>query len=118
TGLLETGFYARAVDGLLAGLPASQMPISACVNSAPVSLCFLPKGHLLMTATTLQPAPGETSAAAVSGLVELADGHAFVRAAGYRRGPADVYISAAQIRQYGLRTGDWVLGTAGPEGRG
>jgi transcription termination factor Rho len=29
-----------------------------------------------------------------------------------------VYISAAQIRQYGLRTGDWVLGSAGPEGRG
>ena len=65
-----------------------------------------------MTATTLQPAPQETSAAAVSGLVELADGHAFVRASGYRRGPADVYVSAAQIRQYGLRTGDWVLGGA------
>jgi transcription termination factor Rho len=71
-----------------------------------------------MTATTLQQAPGETSAAAVSGLVELADGHAFVRASGYRRGPADVYVSAAQIRQYGLRPGDWVLGSAGPEGRG
>ena len=71
-----------------------------------------------MTATILQSTPSETSAAAVSGLVELADGHAFVRALGYRRGPADVYVSAAQIRQYGLRTGDWVLGTAGPAGRG
>ncbi|HET9971207.1 MAG TPA: transcription termination factor Rho, partial [Streptosporangiaceae bacterium] len=71
-----------------------------------------------MTAAMLQSGPGETSAAAVSGLVELADGHAFVRAFGYRRGPADVYVSAAQIRQYGLRTGDWVEGAARPEGRG
>ena len=67
-----------------------------------------------MTTTMLQSAPQETSAAAVSGLVELADGHAFVRAAGYRRGPAYVYVSAAQIRQYGLRTGDWVEGAARP----
>src|SRR5690348_1052930 len=71
-----------------------------------------------MTAATLQSVPPESSAAAVSGLVELADGHAFVRGLGYRRGPADVYVSAAQIRQYGLRTGDWVRGSAGPEGRG
>jgi transcription termination factor Rho len=68
-----------------------------------------------MTATILKPAPQETADVAISGLVELADGHAFVRASGYRRGPSDVYVSAAQIRQYGLRTGDWVLGTARPE---
>jgi len=42
-----------------------------------------------MTATTLQSKPKETPAVAVSGLVELADGHAFVRASGYRRGLAD-----------------------------
>ncbi|HEX5304161.1 MAG TPA: hypothetical protein VFW50_44930, partial [Streptosporangiaceae bacterium] len=71
-----------------------------------------------MTATMLQSKPQETPAAAVSGLVELADGHAFVRASGYRRGPDDVYVSAAQIRQYGLRTGDWIEGAARPEGRG
>jgi transcription termination factor Rho len=68
-----------------------------------------------MTATILKPAPQETADVAISGLVELADGHAFVRASGYRRGPGDVYVSAGQIRQYGLRTGDWVLGTARPE---
>jgi len=52
------------------------------------------------------------AAIAVSGLVDLADGHAFVRTAGYRRGPDDIYISAAQIRQYGLRKGDLIEGTA------
>jgi transcription termination factor Rho len=62
----------------------------------------------------LKQAPQETSDVAISGLVELADGHAFVRASGYRRGPGDVYVSAGQIRQYGLRTGDWVEGAARP----
>ena len=51
----------------------------------------------------------------VSGIVDIGDGHAFVRTSGYRRGPADVYVSAGQIRQYGLRTGDWVEGAARPE---
>ena len=52
----------------------------------------------------------------VSGIVDIADGHAFVRTSGYRRGPADVYVSAGQIRQYGLRKGDHIEGTARPNG--
>ena len=48
----------------------------------------------------------------VSGIVDPGDGHAFVRTSGYRRGPADVYVSAGQIRQYGLRKGDQIEGTA------
>jgi transcription termination factor Rho len=48
----------------------------------------------------------------VSGIVEVADGHAFVRTSGYRPSPADVYVSAGQIRQYGLRKGDLIEGTA------
>ncbi len=58
------------------------------------------------------------AAIAVSGLVDLADGHAFVRTAGYRRGPDDIYVSAAQIRQYGLRKGDLIEGTARPQPTG
>jgi transcription termination factor Rho len=68
-----------------------------------------------MTAILQESAPPDASAVAVSGLVELADGHAFVRTAGYRRSAGDVYVSAGQIRQYGLRTGDWVEGAARPE---
>ena len=48
----------------------------------------------------------------VSGIVDVADGHALVRASGYRPGPADVYVSAGQIRQYGLRKGDLIEGFA------
>ena len=46
----------------------------------------------------------------VSGLVEIGDGHGFVRVAGYHRSPADAYVSASQIKQYGLRTGDLIDG--------
>ncbi len=73
-----------------------------------------------MTATMLQSAaPPEVkpapAAIAVSGIVEMADGHAFVRTSGYRRDPADVYVSAGQIRQYGLRKGDLIVGAARSE---
>jgi len=54
----------------------------------------------------------------VSGLVDLADGHGFVRTSGYQRRPADVYVSAAQVRQYGLRKGDKIEGTARPGATG
>ena len=57
-----------------------------------------------MTATTQEkPVPAQVEPAPasvpVSGIVDLADGHAFVRTSGYRRGPGDVYVSAGQIRQ-------------------
>jgi transcription termination factor Rho len=49
---------------------------------------------------------------AVSGLADLSDGRGHLRTAGYRRGHADLQLTAAQVRQYGLRPGDQVLGTA------
>ena len=76
-----------------------------------------------MTATIQETAaPSQVkqapAAIAVSGIVDIADGHAFVRTSGYRRGPADVYVSAGQIRQYGLRQGDHIEGAARPNGTG
>jgi transcription termination factor Rho len=76
-----------------------------------------------MTATiqekTIPPQAEPAAATApVSGIAEMADGHALVRTSGYRRGPDDVYVSAGQIRQYGLRKGDLIEGTARPEARG
>jgi len=73
-----------------------------------------------MTAATQEsPARAQVkqaqAAIPVAGLVDLADGHAFVRTSGYRRGPDDIYVSAAQIRQYGLRKGDLIEGTARPQ---
>jgi transcription termination factor Rho len=75
-----------------------------------------------MTATLQEPAQLNEAQAgiAVSGIIEIGEGHAFVRTSGYRRSPADVYVSAGQIRQYGLRNGDMVEGAAraGAAGRG
>jgi transcription termination factor Rho len=47
-----------------------------------------------------------------SGIVDARGSQAFIRVAGYRRNPADAYISPARLREYGLRTGDHVAGTA------
>jgi transcription termination factor Rho len=53
------------------------------------------------------------TATAISGVVDLADGRGFLRTAGYRRSAGDIPVSAAQVRQYGLRAGDHIEGTAG-----
>jgi transcription termination factor Rho len=50
----------------------------------------------------------------VSGIVDTGDGHGFVRTSGYRPSPSDIYVSAGQIRQYGLRKGDLIEGAARP----
>jgi transcription termination factor Rho len=85
-----------------------------------------PKGNLFMTAikneTAAQPRAIEPAASVpVSGLVDLdpkTDGHALVRVNGYRPSPADVYVSVGQIKQYGLRKGDRIDGTARPSASG
>ena len=61
------------------------------------------------TTRTTQPA----TAAAISGVVDLGDSRGFLRTAGYRRSTADIPISPTQVRQYGLRSGDRLEGTAG-----
>ncbi|HEX3513375.1 MAG TPA: transcription termination factor Rho [Trebonia sp.] len=55
----------------------------------------------------------QTTAAAISGVVDLGDGRGFLRTAGYRRSAGDIPISPAQVRQYELRSGDHIEGAAG-----
>jgi transcription termination factor Rho len=55
----------------------------------------------------------QTTATAISGVIDLGDGRGFLRTAGYRRSADDIPISPAQVRQYGLRAGDDIEGTAG-----
>jgi transcription termination factor Rho len=61
-------------------------------------------------AAPVQESPPEPA----SGLLDITDGRAFLRRAGYQRGPDDVQVSQAQVQQYGLRHGDAVEGTARP----
>jgi transcription termination factor Rho len=67
-----------------------------------------------MQQTQIPPQVPPDDVIPVSGIAEVGDGHAFVRTGGYRRGPADIYVSGGQIRQYGLRTGDLIEGAARP----
>jgi transcription termination factor Rho len=59
-------------------------------------------------------APGAENGAPVpvSGILDARGSQAFVRASGYRRSRHDIYVPAADLRRYGMRTGDHVEGTA------
>jgi transcription termination factor Rho len=61
------------------------------------------------------PAKEERPAVTVSGIADLTDGHGYLRTAGYRRSPDDIPLTAAQVRQYGLRPGDQVQATVRPD---
>jgi len=67
---------------------------------------------------TVVPPRVPPDALAVSGILDIGDGHGFVRTSGYRRGADDVYVPASTIRQHGLRTGDLIEGTARAAGGG
>jgi transcription termination factor Rho len=72
-----------------------------------------------MTITTPQsparPREHETDGATlhvVSGILDARGNQAFIRTLGYRHSQHDIYVSAAQLRRYDLRTGDYVSGAA------
>ena len=46
----------------------------------------------------------------VAGILDVLDNYAFVRTSGYLPGTNDVYISLGQVKKYGLRKGDAVVG--------
>ena len=54
----------------------------------------------------------DTPAVQVSGILDVGDSKAFIRASGYEQDPDDISLSIAQVRQYGLRKGDHIEGTA------
>ena len=70
----------------------------------------------MTTITEAAPAAATTRTEAppvpVAGILDVGDKTAFVRAAGYLPGPGDTYLSAAQVKRYGLRPGDHVEGAA------
>jgi transcription termination factor Rho len=63
-------------------------------------------------ARPLAPAAGDGAPFPVSGILDARGNQAFIRASGYRRSQHDIYVPAADLRRYGMRTGDHVEGTA------
>ncbi len=52
----------------------------------------------------------------VGGVLEiLPDGYGFLRTDNYSYGSKDVYVAPNQIRKYGVRTGDMIVGTGKPK---
>jgi transcription termination factor Rho len=47
----------------------------------------------------------------VAGILDVLDNYAFLRTSGYLPGPNDVYVSLGQVKKYGLRKGDAVIGS-------
>jgi transcription termination factor Rho len=51
----------------------------------------------------------------IEGLLDLRDeGYGFLRSSGYLAGRNDAYVSASQVRRFGLRKGDYVKGATRP----
>jgi transcription termination factor Rho len=69
-------------------------------------------------ATRPPAAAGPVPVTPVSGILEITDGKALLHPSGYQRGPGDVYVSPALVKQYGLRTGDHLAGAARPPRQG
>jgi transcription termination factor Rho len=61
-----------------------------------------------------QPHNAAAQTIAVSGIVDADEHRGYLRTAGYRRSPGDIQVSAAQLRQFGLRKGDLIEGMARP----
>lgn len=72
---------------------------------------------LTVAATPPEPQPGFYMS--LGGILEIMDeGYGFLRQESLLPGPNDVYISNSQIRRFGLRNGDTVIGQARPPKEG
>ncbi|MEW2353798.1 transcription termination factor Rho [Spirillospora sp. NPDC029432] len=65
-------------------------------------------------AQDLGPSPEQQATVPFQGVLCVQDKHAFVRTESYLPGPADVYLTLAQVKASNLRAGDIVAGTARP----
>ena len=70
-----------------------------------------PKTHDAALYQTLQAYADKEGVLLASGILEiLPDGYGFLRHNGRKAGQTDAYVSQSQVRRFGLRTGDLVLG--------
>lgn len=63
--------------------------------------------------------PGQQQQRPVRGILDIVeDRNAALRVDGYLSGPRDIHVPPRLIREYGLRRGDFIIGTAQPGTRG
>jgi transcription termination factor Rho len=62
--------------------------------------------------------PWDGEPVAVSGHLDLRDeGYGFLRTSGFKPSKSDAYVSVKQVRQFGLRKGDQIVGASRPANR-
>ena len=102
-----------------AGFPQEQAGFEADRGMRPRN----PEGYYNKDYGTSNPAVPEIlqtgDCGDAEGVLEvLPDGYGFLRSENYLSGQHDVYVSIAQIRRFGLRTGDMVTGKTRPSKEG
>lgn len=60
----------------------------------------------------------ESTLIPIAGIVDIQSNHAFVRTSGYLPGSNDVYVTLGNVRRWGLRRGDAVVGAVRPAREG
>ena len=94
-----------------------QTAVEAPRPAAPVEDAAPAEERPVSTAVSEMIASGDFGDGA--GILEIhSDGYGFLRAENYLPGNRDVYVSAAQIRRFNLRTGDYVVGKTRPQQMG
>ena len=64
-----------------------------------------------------QPVAGE-ELVPIAGILDIQPNHAFVRTSGYLPGDSDIYVTLGNVRRWGLRAGDAVVGAVRPQREG
>ena len=113
-GAGEQGAYRRPAPAQAAEsqpIAEAQRPAAAAEDTAPA------EERQVSAAVSEMIASGDLGDGA--GILEIhADGYGFLRAENYLPGNKDAYVSAAQIRRFNLRTGDYVVGKTRPQQMG
>ena len=116
----QTGFQQ---PGFQPGFNAAGFPTEPAGFDAANARPRNPEGYYNKDYGTSNPAVPEIlqtgDCGDAEGVLEvLPDGYGFLRSENYLSGQHDVYVSIAQIRRFGLRTGDMVTGKTRPSKEG
>lgn len=99
--------------------PRSFGPISVSQQRSPEPFSPIQQQDTGIQAPTLEELLSSGEFEEGGGILELhPDGYGFLRNANYQPSTKDIYVSMAQIRRFGLRTGDMIKGKIRPQREG
>ena len=100
-------------------ISSNYSPAYASVRSTPEPFSPAQQQDSGISAPTLEELLASGNYEEGSGILELhPDGYGFLRAPSFLPSTKDIYVSMAQIRRFGLRTGDYIEGKIRPQREG